>query len=180
MTFPADGSDRLFNLVVRGLAFERGHLLVSQWVGGYCFPIGGRLNHGEGLEEAVLREFAEETGVTARLRRLVYFHENFFVDSACHQVHDLGWYYWIDCPSPPIALGEVRLHPDHPDLRLTYIALDQLDRVDLRPDFLSQHLPADHAQGFPGPVRHFISHEFFGSPATTTEAVPGWFGPQGG
>lgn len=174
MTFPADGAARLFNLVVRGLAFEHGHLLVSRWVDGYCFPIGGRVNHGESLEEAVLREFCEETGVTASLRRMVYFHENFFLDTSSNWVHEFGWFYWLECPSPPIALGEVRPHPDHPDLRLAYVPLDLLDRAQLLPDFLVRCLPEGHARDFSGPVRHFVSRQRPGGLAATTEVVPDW------
>jgi 8-oxo-dGTP pyrophosphatase MutT (NUDIX family) len=33
---------------------------------------GGRLEHGESLEQAAIRELYEETGITARVERLLY------------------------------------------------------------------------------------------------------------
>jgi hypothetical protein len=46
LTFDPDQQGRLFNLVVRGLAFLEDRLLVSRWQGGFCFPVGGRLQYG--------------------------------------------------------------------------------------------------------------------------------------
>jgi ADP-ribose pyrophosphatase YjhB (NUDIX family) len=159
VTFPAGASDPIFNLVVRGLAFRSGHLLVSQWVGGYCFPIGGRLQHGESLEAGVRREFLEETGVAPTVRQMVYFHENFFRDTAGRPVHELGWYFWVEAPDVPGALDEIRPHPDHPDLRLAYVPLDRLGEVALLPHFLVEALPRDYRAGFPGSLRCFETRE---------------------
>jgi len=158
MTFAA-GEAQLFNLVVRGLAFRSEHLLVSQWVGGYCFPIGGRLQHGESLEAGLTREFLEETGVIAVIRKLVYFHESFFVDHGGHAIHELGWYFWVEAPKLTVRLDEVRPHPDHPDLRLAYIPLDGLAEMRLLPGFLVESLPRDFRAGFPGPMRRVQTRE---------------------
>ncbi len=159
MTFAAGGRDQLFNLVVRGLAFRADHLLVSQWVGGYCFPIGGRLQHGEGLEDGLLREFLEETGVRPVVRKMVYFHENFFADAGGRAIHELGWYFWVEAPEASGTLDEVRPHPDHPDLRLTYVPLNRLAAVRLLPTFLIKALPQDYPAGFPGPLRCISTRE---------------------
>ncbi len=153
MTFPARGPDPVFNLVVRGLAFRSGHLLVSQWAGGYCFPIGGRLEHGESLEAGIRREFLEETGMEPVVRKMVYFHENFFVDAGGRATHELGWYFWVEAEDLPGDVAEVRPHPDHGDLRLAYVPLDRLAEVDLRPRFLIEAVPHDYRARFPDGLR---------------------------
>jgi 8-oxo-dGTP pyrophosphatase MutT (NUDIX family) len=174
VTYPAGGENRLFNLVVRALSFHEGHLLVSRWAGGYCFPVGGRLDHGERLDEAIRREFREETGIGARVRRLVYLHENFFVDRAGKEIHELGWHFWVEAESAALPLGISRPHPDHEDLRLTYVPLYELGQAGLLPAFLVDTLPSDFASEFNGCPRHFISQDVPGRPMGTVEL--GWFG----
>jgi ADP-ribose pyrophosphatase YjhB (NUDIX family) len=159
MTFGAEGDERLFNLVVRGLAFRSGHLLVSQWVGGYCFPIGGRLQHGESLEDGVRREFEEETGVRPVVLKLVYFAETFFRDRGGREIHELGWYFWVEAPDLPGALDEIRPHPDSAELRLAYVPLDRLSQVNLQPRFLIECLPQDHRAGFSDCPRRFLTRD---------------------
>jgi len=157
LTFDPSQQGQLFNLVVRGLAFLQDHLLVSRWQGGFCFPIGGRLQHGEGLEEAVLREFREETGITASIRKFVYFNENFFVDDAGRAIHELGWYFWVEPERPVGALGMSTAHPDSPRLSLEYVPVAGLASAGLYPRFLVQFLPEDLAADFEAAPRHVVS-----------------------
>ncbi|OGO09938.1 MAG: hypothetical protein A2Z66_10130 [Chloroflexi bacterium RBG_13_66_10] len=156
VTFSPSESGRLFNLVVRGLAFFDGHLLVSRWLGGYCFPVGGRLDHGESLREAIRREFLEETGVSATVRKLVYFNENFFVDDRGKSVHELGWFYWLSPDAPVGGPGISLPHPDSPRLALEYVALDRLEEEGLVPPFLRLYLPGDYSDAFAHTPRHII------------------------
>jgi ADP-ribose pyrophosphatase YjhB (NUDIX family) len=156
MTFSPSPDEALFNLVVRGLAFSEGHLLVSRWTGGYCFPVGGRLDHGETLEEGIRREFLEETGVSVRVRKMVYFNENFFVDDRGKSVHELGWYFWMALDAPVGGPGISLPHPDSPRLALEYVSLDRLEDEGLVPPFLRHYLPADYGAGFARNPRHIV------------------------
>jgi ADP-ribose pyrophosphatase YjhB (NUDIX family) len=169
MTFSPSSDEALFNLVVRGLAFGEGHLLVSRWTGGYCFPVGGRLDHGETLEEAIRREFREETGVSVTVRKLVYFNENFFVDDRGKAVHELGWYFWMALDAPVGAPGVSLPHPDSPKLALEYLDLERLDAGGLFPPFLRRYLPGDFAQGFSRTPRHIVSRDQDGEPPILEE-----------
>ncbi len=148
-----------FNLVVRALILREGRVLVSRWQGGYCFPVGGRIEPGETLEEAVLREVWEETGAAGRIRRLVYFHENFFVEPSGTPVHELGWYYWVEPEQPIGTLSDRWAHPDSPRLILEYVPLHLLAEATLMPPFLRDVLPEDFAQGFARCPRHVVSRE---------------------
>lgn len=146
-----------FNLVVRALCFRDRALLVSRWRGSYCFPVGGRVEAGESLQQAVGREFEEETGAQARILRFVYFHENFFGPRPAGRVHELGWYFWVESDREIGKPGSSAPHPDSERLTLEYLPLDRLRQADLRPPFLVDRLAADFASGFSAAPRHFWS-----------------------
>lgn len=154
-----NGARPVFNLVVRALILREAHLLVSRWQGGYCFPVGGQIEPGETLEQAVLREVLEETGVAGQIRRLVYFHENFFADQAGRPVHELGWYFWVEPEQPIGRLGDCWAHPDSPRLLLEYISLRRLEESGLMPPFLCKFLPRDFEQDLAQSPLHILSRE---------------------
>jgi ADP-ribose pyrophosphatase YjhB (NUDIX family) len=174
MTFSPGPEGRLFNLVVRCLVFSSRNLLVSRWRGGYCFPVGGRLDHGESLQQGALRELREETGVSAAIRKLVYFNENFFVDDRGKDVHEIGWYFWMSAEAAIGSPGTSLSHPDSPRLVLEYVSLDSLEAGGLFPPFLCRFLPGDFADGFSHTPRHIISHDREGEPSVVEEIV--WAG----
>ncbi|MEW6568830.1 MAG: NUDIX domain-containing protein [Chloroflexota bacterium] len=151
--------ERAFNLITRALIIQDEHLLVSRWQGSYCFPVGGRIEPGETLEQAVRREVREETGVEARMCRLVYFNENFFLDATGSAVHELGWYFWVKPERPIGRVGETRPHPDSPHLRLEYVALDGLSAAGLVPPFLAEILADDYRRRFDRGLRHVLSYD---------------------
>jgi 8-oxo-dGTP pyrophosphatase MutT (NUDIX family) len=169
MTFSPGLEGRLFNLVVRCLVFSSRNLLVSRWRGGFCFPVGGRLDHGESLQQAALRELREETGVSAAIRKLVYFNENFFIDDRGMDVHELGWYFWMEAEAAIGSPGASLPHPDSPKLVLEYIPLDNLEAGGLLPPFLRHFLPGDFAGDFAHTPRHIVSHDREGEPSLLEE-----------
>jgi 8-oxo-dGTP pyrophosphatase MutT (NUDIX family) len=137
------------NAVVRGLIFNDDHLLVTQWRDdGVAFPIGGRVEFGEPLIESLKREVHEETGARVAAYRLVYFAENLFVNDRGIQFHEYGWYFWVEADHRVCGLNEIIPNPDHPDLLIRYLALDEESLSNFWPPFLPRYLPADWAQGF--------------------------------
>ncbi len=69
-----------------GLAIQNGAvLLVASSYASHAKPLwnlpGGRQQHGELLEETVVREVYEETGLSAAVRRLAYVSESYDGDS---------------------------------------------------------------------------------------------------
>ncbi len=165
MTFDApDWANWRFNLVVRALVIRDEHLLVTRAVEGHTWLVGGRLKPGETLEQAVLREFREETGVAGRVRRLVYFHENFFGDPRRGYFHELGWYFWVEPQGPLFPLDETRPNPDGENLVLAFAPLADLREAGLLPGFLADRLPADWARRFEGAPYHIRSRHLNGGP----------------
>ena len=72
-------SDLSFRPSVYGVLIEQGKILLSkQWSKGYDFP-GGGVVIDETVEQALVREFWEETGLTVKVGRLVECKSSFFV-----------------------------------------------------------------------------------------------------
>lgn len=157
------GKQRL-RIVVRALIFCQDHLLVTQWRDSYAFLIGGRVEHGEPLHEAVLREVQEETGMQGRLERLLYFAETFYPD---HELdyHEYGWYFLIKLDELPCPLDAIIPNPDHPDLIIRWVPLTQLPKLELYPSLLKRYVAADYETDFGQNPRHIVTNQHIAPPS---------------
>lgn len=101
LTLPADGG--FLNLRVGAIILQNGRLLmVKNPAADYCYSVGGRVRFGETLEQAVLRETEEETGVRLEIDRLGFVHEAFFTGdsgkTAGKPVQELSFYFYMKTP----------------------------------------------------------------------------------
>lgn len=159
MSVILDGDQRV-NVVVRALIFRDSHLLVTQWRHrAVAFPIGGRVEFGESLINSLHREVREEIGAKVQDYRLLYFAENVFTSSAGIPYHELGWYFLVEPDRQPCGLDETIPNPDHPDLFIRYLALDEEGLANFWPRFLRCYLLTDRAGGFAQNPRHIYSRE---------------------
>ena len=148
------------NVVVRGLMFKKDHLLVTQWKNdGIVFGIGGRVDFGESVVDAVRREVREEIGAEITIKKLLYFNEQTFVSNRGVHYHELGWYFWVEPDREICALDEVIQNPDHPDLMIRYLKVDDVPNHDFWPRFLPHYLPTDFKQDFSQKPRHIHSRD---------------------
>ncbi len=85
-----------FNFRVAGIAKRDGRVLVhrAKHEAFWTFP-GGRAEMGEETRATLSREIREETGVEAKVGRLVWLVENFFRYEG-RDFHELGFYYLMD------------------------------------------------------------------------------------
>ena len=67
-----------FRPSVYGVIIQDGSILLSPQWDGYDFP-GGAIDLGETIEEALVREVREETGLTARIGKLLHVQNDFFL-----------------------------------------------------------------------------------------------------
>lgn len=86
-----------------GVIIKDGKVLLSAQWNGYDFP-GGAVEKGETLEEALLREIKEETGITAAKGDLLYMTEQFFVHPVSRKCfHAILFYYKCEYVSGDIS-----------------------------------------------------------------------------
>ncbi len=67
----------------------------------YYYSVGGRVRFGESLEEAVIRELKEETGIDCEPDRLVCIHENFFKTGEDVFFHEISCFFTVK-PNPDL------------------------------------------------------------------------------
>jgi 8-oxo-dGTP diphosphatase len=84
---------------------------------------GGKLDPGENLEQALLREAIEETGLTISLTRVLGATES---EAPARRVAYLIF-------EGRIASGQVKLSEEHEDF--TWVAVKDIEKVDIAPQF---------------------------------------------
>jgi ADP-ribose pyrophosphatase YjhB (NUDIX family) len=121
----------------------------------YYYSVGGAVKFGETVEEAVLREVFEETGVHYDIDRLLFFHENFFTGVGGTldgiEYHEISFYYLMkpkditkfNCTSTTTNGAKEELH---------WLPIDELDKYKAFPEFLK-----DKLKDFNLDVQHVIT-----------------------
>lgn len=130
--FPADRLS--FRPGVYGLVVNCGRLLFAFYphLGSYTLP-GGGANPDETLEEALVREIKEETGLAVRVGRLLHFAQEFFVHPApSRPCNCLSFFYLCELVGDD-DIPETVEHPDFPDAGACWIDIDQLSEFDIHP-----------------------------------------------
>ena len=150
--------DQILQVVARGLIFRQGHLLVTQWRDRYAFPIGGRVEHGETLHDAVLREVHEETGAAGRVGKLLYFNEHFWHGKGIDW-HELGWFYLFETDDEVCPLDARIPNPDSPDLFIRWMPVADVPTAFFLPRFFNGYLLDDYRSGFRDAPRHVVLDE---------------------
>lgn len=81
----------------------------------FYYSVGGRVKFGEGLEEAMLRELKEETGIDCVLDGLYCMHENFFTDDDGVFFHELSAFFVIKPNRKLLNIEDGHLTHDGPN-----------------------------------------------------------------
>lgn len=145
--------NQMVNVIVRAIIIEEGHLVVTQDIERDHFRIliGGRVDFGEPVVEALKREVWEETGRTVTsIDRLLYFSENVMAwpNGEHPSRHELGWYFLVGLDGEVCPQNIVRPNPDHHRMIVQRIPLTAVGLNGLWPPFLRQQLIQDIDNGF--------------------------------
>ncbi len=100
----------------------------------FYYSVGGCVEHGESLKEAVVREVWEETGWKFEVERLAFVHENFFRGEAGTierlRCHELAFYYLMKWDPNCLITSNSRSMSGFPE-RLEWLDVFQLNNQPL-------------------------------------------------
>ena len=105
---------------------------------GAYYSVGGRVHYGESLEDAILRELREETGLDCEVERICAIHENFFTMTNGGRYHEFSTYFLVKMTDELRAIPSGHGTTGGPvDEFLQWIDLDHLDGITIFPNFFT-------------------------------------------
>lgn len=125
---------------VRALVYKNGKILAVKHKsqdgseGAYWSTPGGGLDDNEALEAGVARELLEETGVVAKVGRLLYVQQ--FPSERLHRREELEFVFLIDNPEDFAAIDLSAT--EHGDIELARCEFVDPHAVTILPRFLSE------------------------------------------
>ncbi len=144
-----------FNFRVGAIIIQDNQILmVRNFRDPYYYSVGGRVHLHESLEEAVLREVLEETGVPLEIDKLGFIHENFFTLEHSGEVfHEISFFYYMK-PVANFRQINASLTEDGIEEKLEWIPLDKINEYALYPEFFKTDLYSGLDQ-----VQHFVTRD---------------------
>ncbi|MGX7155103.1 NUDIX hydrolase [Enterococcus rivorum] len=129
-----------FNYRVGGIILKDEKMLViTNSKENYYYSIGGRVQMNETMDQAIEREVFEETGCHILTKRLGIIHENFFTSSVTNEkYHEISMYYYVDLKEKVVEC--LSINEFGSEESLVWLPLKELEKFDLRPDFLKNIL----------------------------------------
>lgn len=139
----AEHGDRPPRVRVASIIVQEGAILLVRHVKcgkTYWLLPGGRVEYGEPVGEALVREVKEETGLDITLGELVFLNDSIPPDGHRHVVN---LYF-----TARIVGGQLAQGPDYVLAEIRFVPLDELPQLEFYPDIRDQLLQAIRA-GFP-------------------------------
>lgn len=143
------GENQNINIVVRAIMIESGQVVVTEWKSKrWAFLIGGRVDFGESIMNALHREVMEETGASVTVDKLVYFSELVFTRHDGQEFHEFGYYFLVQADREICENGRVFTNPDSEKLIIRRTDISKKGLENFWPRFMRDYLPQDYANGF--------------------------------
>ncbi len=137
-----------------GVLVKNNKILVQRDKDGneYALP-GGHIKIGETLEDGLIREYKEETGIDIRIKHMLWSEECFW-EWGGRQAHNIAFYYLIEeCDGFEIPdVGEFVSHKDNCNVIIGWMDIDQIQNVVIYPEFLKNEI-----HNLNGQIKHFVS-----------------------
>lgn len=119
---------KISEIIARGILFKEGKIVLckSKNREHYFLP-GGHIGFGEKAEDALIREFLEETGENIEIVKFIGAFENAYNEAKLH--HEVNLVFYIELYSNNIASKE-----DH--IEYKYLNKDEFREANFLPKFL--------------------------------------------
>lgn len=114
-------------------------------------PPGGGIELGESLNEALLREFAEETGLEITVIKLLHVHE--LIKKSFHTIE---FYFLVERTGGELKLGTDPEHTDDAQIlhSLRFFSEEEVRDIELSPEYIRDEFWREKEAGFnESPVR---------------------------
>lgn len=137
-----------------GVLIRDGKILVQRESSGNEFALpGGHLRIGETLEEALVREYREETGAEIRCVKMLWSEECFWEWNG-RKTHNLSFYYLIELVNEHDLpdTGEFVPHRDNARVVVGWMPVEDVENAQIYPEFLKREI-----SDLSGPIKHFVS-----------------------
>ena len=148
------GDGYLCDLRAVGVLVKDGMLLVQRDRDGteYALP-GGHVKIGETTDDALRREFKEETGADIKCSRLLWTEECFWNWDG-RDAHNIAFYYLVElCEDTTIPLtDEFVPHKDNDNVLIGWMPVENLKNITIYPAFLKEEIFS-----LDSPPKHFVT-----------------------
>ncbi len=142
VSFKTEDNKR-FRLRACGIVIENNCVLfATNSVENYYYAVGGGVEIGETVEDAVLREMFEETGINYEIDRLAFVHETFFKretgvlkDLSCHEIT----FFFLMKSRGTQELNSNSYFGDIKE-EMVWLPIDELSSYDIHPRFFCEKL----------------------------------------
>jgi 8-oxo-dGTP pyrophosphatase MutT (NUDIX family) len=106
---------------------------------GYHFLPGGHVEFGEPASAALAREFIEECGLPLDVGDLLLTHEHIYARKSGPR-HEVNLVFHVEHLEVSTSGARVRVESKEPKIEFDWIALSELDKIELRPTTMRQWL----------------------------------------
>lgn len=142
------------DLRAAGILIKNNKIVVQRDKNGseYAIP-GGHVKIGETTEEALIREYKEETGADVKCERLLWTEECFWEWNG-KSAHNICFYYLINlCEGAVIPdKDEFLPHKDNSNVVIGWMPVEEIQKMTIYPEFLKEEI-----YHLNEPMKHFVS-----------------------
>jgi 8-oxo-dGTP pyrophosphatase MutT (NUDIX family) len=147
--------DNICGFRTAGVLVRENKILVQREKNGkeYALP-GGGVKIGETSENALIREYKEETGADIVCERLIWVEELFWKYGG-KNVHGINFYYLITLKNnSDIPDGYAEPHKDNGNVIIEWVTIAEMKNLTVYPTFIKEKIEniSEH-------IEHFISYE---------------------
>jgi 8-oxo-dGTP diphosphatase len=127
-------------IITRGVMIHNNFILLCRNVkNGYHFLPGGHVEFGEPASAALAREFIEECGLPLAVGDLLLTHEHIYARKSGPR-HEVNLVFHVEHLEVSTSGARVRVESKEPKIEFDWIALSELDKIELRPTTMRQWL----------------------------------------